>query len=282
MLIQLPRLTNSLRDHFDVDQAYLHRKSILKSLIPNNRPVNSKNALDDSELAKKIVHRWEEASSEVRKLYKQFLGAVVELIGDEVSSEELREVGKMVYDLFGSLGGSEDIPNSDKPGDEIAGDLLDLVGDGAFETIQDLLQHRKELVDAIHRGLFVLKSDKTPSNTQPKMPSYGTQVTIQTESAKQIDKLRRKEEKRHRRGTEQGIEHELSSPNISSLLQASKNKSPFDEIIGTGQASLSVSALPQGTIRKYNKGYEEVRIPPTPTSQMNPGEKLVISTSSCS
>ncbi|KAL5723149.1 DNA helicase [Ranunculus cassubicifolius] len=418
MLIQLPRLTNSLRDHFDVDQAYLHRKSILKSLIPNNRPVN---ALDDSELAKKIVHRWEEASSEVRKLYKQFLGAVVELIGDEVSSEELREVGKMVYDLFGSLGGSVDVKtgmaekkrelqkrlgytvsdaniekassfaqrlfalqpddyqasavpeiepdvngmtefgsdfvfyaptrfaadvpmddellledehsslhhggwydnseltdqqssvgrrrmdlrwlreecgkivqhggsqlsgdelamalcqvlDSDKPGDEIAGDLLDLVGDGAFETIQDLLQHRKELVDAIHHGLFVLKSDKTPSNTQPKMPSYGTQVTIQTESAKQIDKLRRKEEKRHRRGTEQGIEHELSSTNFSSLLQASENKSPFDEIIGTGQASLSVNALPQGTIRKYNKGYEEVRIPPTPTSQMNPGEKLI-------
>jgi len=37
-------------------------------------------------------------------------------------------------------------------------------------------QHRKELVDAIHRGLSLLKSDKTASNSQSRMPSYGTQV----------------------------------------------------------------------------------------------------------
>lgn len=417
MLVQLPRLANSLRDHFDVDQAYLQRKTLL-----TQRPINS---LDDSELARKIVPRWENASSEVRKAYKQFLGSVVELIDDEVSSEELHEVAETVYDLLGALNedeevdvrrviaekkrelqkrlgysisdahiqkasdlakklfalqpsdhdssvvldgnggisefGSEfvfnsptrfvvDVPmdegllledephgisdslhegwyerpepmvyqsgvgkgsvdlrwlraqtsqivqsgssqlsgdelamalcqvlDSDKPGDEIAGDLLDLVGDGAFEIIQDLLKHRKELVEAIHHGLHMLKSEKMTPNTQPKMPSYGTQVTIQTESAKQIDKLRRKEEKRSRRGTEQGVDHELCSTDFSSLLQASEKKSPFDDLIGTGQGplSLSVSALPQGTVRKYNKGYEEVRIPPTPTSEMKPGEKLI-------
>ncbi|KAF5178468.1 Dexh-box atp-dependent rna helicase dexh14 [Thalictrum thalictroides] len=427
MLIQLPRLANSLRDHFDVDKAYLQRKIFLNN-HKSPRPVN---ALDDSELARKIVHRWEEASSEVRKVYKQFIGAILDLIDDEVRSEEFQEVAKTVYDLFGSvevevegddvkrgfadkkkelqkrLGytvsdvniqkaaslaqrlftmqpndqeasvypenevdgsghnmtefGSEfifneptrfavDVPiddglfiedetsvtstsnhegwyenydptlnqssvgresmglrwlrevcgqivqkggsqlsgdelamalcqvlDSDKAGDEIAGDLLDLVGDSAFETIQDLLKHRKELVDAIHHGMLMLRSEKLGSSTQPKMPSYGTQVTIQTESGKHIDKLRRKEEKRHRRGTEQGVEHELSATSFSSLLLASEKKSPFDDLIGTGQGpqSLSVNALPQGTIRKYNKGYEEVRIPPTPTSQMKPGEKLI-------
>lgn len=167
--------------------------------------------------------------------------------------------------------------DSDKPGEEIAGDLLDLVGDGAFEIVQDLLLHRKELVDAIHRGLSLLKSDKTASNTQSRMPSYGTQVTIQTESAKQIDKLRRKEEKRNRRGTEHGVESDVSVASFSSLLQASERKNPFDNLIGSGPGphSLSVTALPQGTVRKHYKGYEEVIIPPTPTTEMKPGEKLI-------
>lgn len=40
------------------------------------------------------------ASSDVRQAYKQFLGAIVELINDEVASEEFREVAKAVYDLF--------------------------------------------------------------------------------------------------------------------------------------------------------------------------------------
>ncbi|KAF6165072.1 hypothetical protein GIB67_000656 [Kingdonia uniflora] len=419
MLIQLPRLSNSLRDHFDIDQAYLKRKQILQNLI-TQRPVNT---LEDSKLARKIVYQWEEASSEVRQVYKQFVGAIVELIDGEVSSEEFREVAKTVYDLFRSrknenkkiaekkaelqklvgyavsetsvqkvaslaqklsalqprdqdkemdvnsddlcefgadivfndpgrflvdmnlenwidveeeredsttstsihedpyqysepmvsqfgtdkgrginlrwlrekcgeiaimsgsqLSGDElamtlcQVLDSDKPGDEIAGDLLDLIGDNSFEIIQDLLKYRKELVDAIHHGLHVLKTEKMASNSQPKMPSYGTQVTIQTESEKQIDKLRRKEEKRHRRGAEQGSEHEFSTGNFSSLLQASEQKNPFDELIGNGKGPLSllVSSLPQGTLRKYFKGYEEVQIPPTPTAHMKPGERLVL------
>ncbi|XP_061953449.1 DExH-box ATP-dependent RNA helicase DExH14 isoform X2 [Populus nigra] len=159
----------------------------------------------------------------------------------------------------------------------IAGDLLDLVGDSAFEIVQDLILHRKELVDAIHRGLSLLKSDKTASNTQSRMPSYGTQVTIQTESAKQIDKLRRKEEKRNRRGTEHGVESDVAVASFSSLLQASERKNPFDNLIGSGPGphSLLVTALPQGTVRKHYKGYEEVIIPPTPTTEMKPGEKLI-------
>lgn len=65
--------------------------------------------------------------------------------------------------------------------------------------------------------------------------------------------------------------------NFSSLLQASEKKSPFDDLIGSGQGSqsLAVTALPQGTVRKHHKGYEEVIIPPTPAAQMKPGEKLV-------
>lgn len=100
-------------------------------------------------------------------------------------------------------------------------------------------------------------------------------VTVQTESEKQIDKLRRKEEKRHRRGAEYGAESELSTASFSSLLEASDKKRPFDDLIGTGEHLLPVRDLPQGTTRKHYKGYEEVIIPPTPTAEMKPGEKLV-------
>lgn len=424
MLLQLPRLTSSLRDPFDVDQAYLQRKIILQN---HHRPRNSASSLDESELARKIVPRWEEASVEVRQAYKQFIAAVVELIDGEVPSEEFRVVALTVYGLFGRPGEEDNLdrniaekklelqkllghvvsdanlqrvaslaqklfgltpidhgpplvleghvngsgndlefgadlvfqsparflvnvsledgellgeestapsssfhegwyePNetqhypsaadggnfnlswlrdacdqivrgstsqlsrdelamaicrvldSDKPGEEIAGDLLDLVGDSAFETVQDVMLHRKELVDAIHHGFLALKSEKTATNTQSRMPSYGTQVTVQTESERQIDKLRRKEEKRHRRGTEFGTESDLSAADFSSLLKASERKSPFDDLIGSslGSQSLAVTALPQGTVRKHYKGYEEVIIPPTPTAQLKPGEKLI-------
>lgn len=40
------------------------------------------------------------ASAELRQAYKQFVVAVVELINDEVSSEEFRQVAKVVYDIF--------------------------------------------------------------------------------------------------------------------------------------------------------------------------------------
>ncbi|KAI9381106.1 hypothetical protein POPTR_015G056501v4 [Populus trichocarpa] len=422
MLIQLPRLTSSLRSPFDIDQAYLQRKVLLQNYL--KKPNNTANSLHESELARKIIDGWEEASTEVRQAYRQFIGGVVELIDGEVQSEEFREVALNAYRIFGEeesadsnftqkksklqklighavsdarlqkvaalsqrlyglqprnsgaaliveshVNGSgddlefgadlafqaparflvdtsledgellgeesaaplsmfhdgwydhgdpgqnhsttdggnfdlswlrdacdqivgestsqlsqDDLPmaicrvlDSDKPGEEIAGDLLDLVGDSAFEIVQDLILHRKELVDAIHRGLSLLKSDKTASNSQSRMPSYGTQVTIQTESAKQIDKLRRKEEKRNRRGTEHGVESDVAVASFSSLLQASERKNPFDNLIGSGPGphSLSVTALPQGTVRKHYKGYEEVIIPPTPTTEMKPGEKLI-------
>ncbi|XP_068653743.1 DExH-box ATP-dependent RNA helicase DExH14 isoform X1 [Aristolochia californica] len=419
MLVQLPRLANSLRDPYDVDQAYLQRKLILQNLKPHKHA----NSLDDSELARRIIRRWPEASTEIRQAYKQFAAAVVELIG-EIASEDFQDVAKAVYDLFSDLAteldtgqkisekkeelhrllgssisdsaykkvaslaqrlyalqagenddphnhesfqlgssdelsefgtdlsfqvpsrfvvdislenGSLDFPSesyihsiprnvesnvsllsvhhntveransnlrwlkdlcdlivqqsdsqlsgdelalalcqvliSDKAGDEIAAELLDLVGDTAFETVQDLLSHLKEIVDAIRHGLFVLKSEKTVSSTQSWMPSYGTQVTVQTESERQIEKLRRKEEKRHKRGSEHGFELDILAGNFSSLLLASEKKSAFDDMIGDG--SFSVTALPQGTVRKHFKGYEEVRIPPMPTAEMKPGERLI-------
>lgn len=99
------------------------------------------------------------------------------------------------------------------------------------------------------------------------------------ESERLIDKMRRKEERKQRRGMEFGFDSDLAAASFSSLVNASSRKSHLDNVIGTGNGpdSFSVTALPQGTLRKHHKGYEEVIIPPTPASQMKPGEKLVCS-----
>ncbi|KAK3150861.1 hypothetical protein QOZ80_3AG0238710 [Eleusine coracana subsp. coracana] len=419
MLAPLPRLTSALRGNYDADQAYLLRKPVLQALALR-RPH------DEWELARKIVPGWDDAPSDVRQAYKQFIGAVVELLNGEAVSEELQQVAQAAYALFGgddveyeatktALGKRNELENlvgysvqdsilkkiaqlahklgslqrtnthelnvhrkaegaeendrsefgadfdfkpptrfivdvpldedlllesgqsstksfekgqyaafgtssihdsaavkgsmslrwlqdqcalitrsggsilsgdelamalcrvliSNKAGDEIAGELLDLVGDAAFETVQHLLLHRKELVDAIQHGLMILKSEKMSSSNQPKMPTYGTQVTVQTEHGRQLDKIRRKEEKRAKRGADTGT-NDIGVDDFSSLLLASERKQPFDDAIGTGERGDSlVTSLPQGTTRKHMKGYEEVKIPPTPTASLKPDEKLI-------
>lgn len=97
MLFQIPRLTSSLREPFDVDQAYLHRKLLLQ----NHKPSHSIASLGESELARKIVYQWDEASFEVRQAYKHFIAGVVGLVDREVPSEELGEVALTIYCLFG-------------------------------------------------------------------------------------------------------------------------------------------------------------------------------------
>ncbi|XP_022843050.1 DExH-box ATP-dependent RNA helicase DExH14-like [Olea europaea var. sylvestris] len=108
MLLELPRLTNSLRLPFDADQAYLQRRLFLQSLKLNS----SVASVEESELARKVVYGWDKASAEVRQAYKQFIGAVVELMGGEVVSEEFREVALRVYRLFSAADeDDEDVDN---------------------------------------------------------------------------------------------------------------------------------------------------------------------------
>jgi activating signal cointegrator complex subunit 3 len=102
------------------------------------------------------------------------------------------------------------------------------------------------------------------------------QVTVQTESERQLDKIKRKEGRRGKRGAENGM-GDFGVDDFSSLLLASERKLPFEDMIGTGEgeSSFQVTSLPQGTTRKHMKGYEEVKIPPTPTAPLKPNEKLV-------
>lgn len=172
--------------------------------------------------------------------------------------------------------------DSEGTGDEIAGELFDIIGDVDFEQIQKILQHRGNLVDAAHRGLENLKLERVGNTQQPRMPSYGTQVSVQTDFDRQIEKLRRKEEKRnHRRGSgntafaESELEWLTGAGGFSALVNASEGF--LDSLIGQGheKGTFSGTALPQGTARKVFKGYEEVKVPATPTAPLKPNERLV-------
>ncbi|CAI5520447.1 unnamed protein product [Closterium sp. Naga37s-1] len=239
-------------------------------------------------------------------------------------------------------------------GDEVAGELFNLVGDQGFEFIQQLLQmlphaapphlatphraalrspctptlrsswrkletpstsvssllipllpfrphspppphlvtapffhqHRKVLVSAAQSALSALKeaveADAASSGTSNSHMRHGATVTVQTESEKQLEKLRKKEDKKIARAAAKtgggggvgggagrgGVEGELAwllgAGGFSALVEAGENKvgGVIDALIGTGDDAVPVRALPVGTKRKAYKGYEEVHVPP--------------------
>jgi activating signal cointegrator complex subunit 3 len=155
------------------------------------------------------------------------------------------------------------VMESERSGDEIAGDLFDLIGDAWFDFIQELLQHRKELVDMIHKGLAALKVEKAPP-AQSRMPSYGTQVSVQTASQKQSDKLLRKEQRNARKGFgaagdgDSDLDWLAGAGGFSALINSSDNGNVgLDALYGKGDDAygLSGAALPAGSSRKTYKGY---------------------------
>lgn len=112
------------------------------------------------------------------------------------------------------------------------------------------------------------------------------QVTVQTSSDRVMDKLRRKEEKRvarrfgpHHANGDTEVDGLSSVYSFSSLIQASEREvTGVDALIGKGSAgtvNVGGRALPAGSVRKVYKGYEEIRVPATPTAPMRPDEKLV-------
>ena len=101
---------------------------------------------------------------------------------------------------------------------------------------------------------------------------------MQTDFDKQIEKFRRKEEKKnHKRGTgnaafaESELEWLPEAGGFSALVDASEGF--LDNLIGQGDEI--GRALPKGTSRKVSKGYEEVKVPATATTQLKPDERLV-------
>lgn len=101
-----------------------------------------------------------------------------------------------------------------------------------------------------------------------------------------MDKLRRKEEKKQAKQVANGdgdaeLDFVAELGGFYALVEASeKGSGVIDSMVGKGDDTLLTgTALPQGSIRKVFKGYEEVRVPATPTAVLKLNEKLVRSTS---
>lgn len=110
-------------------------------------------------------------------------------------------------------------------------------------------------------------------------------MSVQTGSDRQIDKLRRKEEKRQaRRGFAAGgegdsdLEWLAGVGGFAALIDSGeRNVGAINSLIGKGEDVYGISgtALPTGSVRKSFKGYEEVKVPATPGATIKPDERLV-------
>lgn len=87
-------------------------------------------------------------------------------------------------------------PRSD---DELAAELFDLLGEGVFEHVGDLLGQRPSLAANLRRLAEGLR--EADEAARPAMPSYGTTVSVTSESQKLQVKAERKAD---RRRTKQG------------------------------------------------------------------------------
>ncbi|KAJ6757654.1 hypothetical protein OIU74_026842 [Salix koriyanagi] len=154
MLMQLPRLTSSLRGPFDTDQAYLQRKAILQNYL--KKPNNAANSLYESELASKILDGWEGASTEVRHAYKQFIGGVMELIDGEVQSEEFREVALNVYRIFGKEESAEN--NFTKKKSKLQKLIGHAVSDAKLQKVAALSQRLCDLKPGVSGAALIVES----------------------------------------------------------------------------------------------------------------------------
>ncbi|GAB2209360.1 hypothetical protein Droror1_Dr00026571 [Drosera rotundifolia] len=106
------------------------------------------------ELARMIMYKWEKASPTVRQAYKQFVAIVVELIDDEVDSDEFREVALTAYRLFSGDGREEDISRTRIT--EKKAELQRVVGHSISNMgLQKVISITRNLVHLPGRGLVL-------------------------------------------------------------------------------------------------------------------------------
>jgi len=162
----------------------------------------------------------------------------------------------------------------------IASELFDLLGDRGFELISSIVQHQLSIKEDVNHRIRRLK-DGLSAKKESIAPSYGQQVTVTSDYEKHMERLHRKETKRagKRAAAEGGSQIDyICSIGLPAFLEAStdfKKESddvsfPFDS-----KNPFTKRGLPQGTTRSYQKGYEEVRVPPPPSKPLDPLERLV-------
>ncbi|GBG84220.1 hypothetical protein CBR_g38192 [Chara braunii] len=202
---------------------------------------------------------------------------------------------KRVCDHFASLGGGAQFTgdelalnicralDSDDSIEKIANEIVELVGYDSLDTIQVIISHRKGIVAAARAAMSAVADDSGGGKQQGRMPTYGTQVSVQSETDRQLDKIRRKEGRRQAKKGGITVDPELGwlfrAGGFQALVSAEERKEDIiDRAIGTGDGaagSTGGTGLPSGSSRKVFKGYEEVHVPPAPVVPMKAEEKLV-------
>uniref|UniRef100_A0A8C2Z061 Activating signal cointegrator 1 complex subunit 3 n=1 Tax=Cyclopterus lumpus TaxID=8103 RepID=A0A8C2Z061_CYCLU len=193
---------------------------------------------------------------------------------------------------------------SHKSDDELQNELFELLGPEGLEMISVLLQRRAAIVDS----LLSTSTDRTSHFTtigEVTKPTYGCQVTIQSEQEKQMMKMYRREEKRERKRGK-GIDdsdfadaaltfdpREMRTQREQALLTARREpvlsrervyeRIRYPNVYDCYAEATKMPAfvggarllLPEGIRRENSKMYEEVEIPPSQPMAIGFEEKPV-------
>lgn len=179
----------------------------------------------------------------------------------------------------------------DQTDESLATDIFDLLGEGVFEHMEELLLQRQNLQTNILTVIQQVQKEYLEDVEIDKAtPVYGKRFSILSESEKQAIKAERKAERKRAKQssrTEQPLAESegdfLSRSGIGILVDFELAK--IDEknkiILGNGmefrlgEGKGRQGTLPKGTVRKVYKGYEEVTVPATKSREFAPGEVLV-------
>ncbi|KAJ3149273.1 hypothetical protein HDU86_006996 [Geranomyces michiganensis] len=202
------------------------------------------------------------------------------------------------------------ILRSDKDDEGIQSALVDLLGYTNLSFTHELLANRSKIVQTITEQAAQfdpehLDAGAAPSTIQARVPAYGAQVTVLSESEKQQIKQQRKEWKKKSKFTREEAdmttsasmlgfegehlrkvrEEQLRTANLpSSDINRTAGQPPPEEYPNiyrstTGGSTLSVFgsrfALPLGTEREDLKDYEEIIIPVSQPAPVRTSERRV-------
>ncbi|XP_067458608.1 activating signal cointegrator 1 complex subunit 3 [Thunnus thynnus] len=269
----------------------------------DNMNLDFTNFLNNQQSGRKTTNE-EEVSSSGRSLSSgdgTILRTEVEkyLLGGNMISSSPEELCTSLFEMLASH----------KSDDELQNELFELLGPEGLEMISTLLQRRAAIVDSLlaippDRAGYPPDGSRKVSGEVTK-PTYGCQVTIQSEQEKQLMKMYRREEKRERKrgkGTEDIDSsdpvmnfdpREMRAQREQALLTARREPvlgrervyerirypNVYDCYAEATKTPAFVGGarmlLPEGIRRENCKMYEEVEIPPNEPMPIGFEEKPV-------
>jgi len=196
---------------------------------------------------------------------------------------------------------------SSKSNNEVASELFDLLGPAFFEYSGELLESRaslssniRKLIGELRQGDITSTAGTAGGGGSKGGATYGTAVTVTSKSAKIIEKVERKAERRNKlkaaaarvgsgdnSNTCVGVDADIDwlgmhglTPLIEEELEKEADAHRIRLADGTeirlGTAEGRIAGLPKGTSRKSYKGYEEVSVPAVQPSLPPSTEKRVL------